>query len=179
MKQSRKAIQHTWRESTKTWRYPNRVDKSNGWFTQTAQTQQKKKISQDQQTGVICPIIKKTELTPLQLQRIIFREYSTKMYARVLEVSLRKRVKETRKDTQSVFRKRRGMQDKTLILRQLIGKTAKTRMKIHPCFIDMSVWQNKRVSLWKIPKAKGINSNPFESLKSLYSRAIHYFSEKN
>ena len=146
------------------------------------QALKERKVPLDWQIGIIAPIYKKGDSKECSNYRgITLGSTVGKLYGRILESRLRKKVEHTLEESQSGFRKKRGTVDQIFIVRQLCEKAAKVGRQIHACFVDMEKAFDsiRRKDVWNILKRKGVEQQLIEGIKSLYENTVNYVRVRN
>ena len=93
-----------------------------------------------------------------------------KVYARILENRLRKKVEDKISEKQSGFRPGRSVQDHIFTLRQISESTYKYNKEFHACFVDLQKAFDsvKRDELWKSLEEHEVSLTLIKAIKSFY-----------
>lgn len=146
------------------------------------QAWKERKVPLDWQIGIIAPIYKKGDSKECSNYRgITLGSTVGKLYGRILEGRLRKKVEHTLEESQSGFRKERGTTDQIFIVRQLCEKAAKVGRQMHVCFVDMekAFDRIRREDVWNVLKRRGVKQQLIEGIKSLYENTVNYVRVRN
>lgn len=94
---------------------------------------------------------------------------------------LRDSLNPTIEDTQSGFRRGRGIQEQVFSLLQITEKALSVNSEFHMYFIDLrkAFYKIRIADVWKGLQNRGINKNLIDCVKSLYEANIKFVRTKN
>jgi Reverse transcriptase (RNA-dependent DNA polymerase) len=139
-------------------------------------------VPQDWTVGLILPIFKKGNTRDCNNYRgITLLSTALKTYERILENRLRKYTEPTLDESQSAFRKGRGVQDHIFTMKQVIEKIRLSRSKAYFAFVDLEKAFDKvqRGIVWNSLEKRGIDSKLLRAIKSIYKSNTNYVIHRN
>lgn len=138
------------------------------------------KIPQDWEIGIIMPIFKKGDYRDCRNYRgITMISIVAKMYERILDNRLKIQIETQLEDTQSGFRKGRGVQDHIFTIKQIMEKRG--NKNIYMAFIDLEKAFDSvsRKEIWESLKRRGVNKKLRDNIKTMYKITRNYVRTGN
>lgn len=140
------------------------------------------KIPEDWKIGQIVPIHKKGNTRDCNNYRgLTLLSTAAKTYERILEGRLKGYVDPTLEETQSAFRKGRGVQDHIFTVKQIIEKTILSATKSYFAFIDLEKAFDRvqRKIVWSSLEKRRVDNKLITAIKSMYKQNTNYVISKN
>ena len=130
-------------------------------------------VPEEWNQSLICPIFK-NKGDPLDCKNyrgISLMSHVGKLYERILERRLRKKVEEMLSESQCGFRPGRGTIDQIAALRLYLEKSWEYAIDQHICFLDLEKAFDRvpREKMWKVVEDTGISSRLLMAIKSTYN----------
>lgn len=132
------------------------------------------------EVGILLPLFKKGDSGVCSNYRgITILSTVLKVYERILEKRLKNKIDCHLEESQSAFRKGRGVQDHIFTVRQLIEKD--NRNNLYVAFLDLEKAFDSipRQQIWTSLKKRGINLSLIDAIKSIYKRTRNYVRTGN
>ncbi|XP_073989088.1 uncharacterized protein [Rhodnius prolixus] len=142
----------------------------------------RRKIPKDWELSVIVPIFKKGSNRECNNHRgISLLSVPGKLYGRILETRLRRKVDHLLGEDQCGFRSNRSTQDLIFTLRQIMEKNIEYDKEVHLCFIDLCKAFDRvpRSMIWEILAKRNVNKALIERIKSFYRNCRNYVRTSN
>ena len=143
---------------------------------------QRKQVPEDWEVAVLVPIYKKGDNRECKNHRgISLLSVVGKIYSRILEARLRKKVETQLEETQGGFRPNRSTTDLIFSVRMASQKMLEKNKTIHAAFIDLQQAFDRvpRYQLWTALKEAGVQPNLLEAIKSVYKKCRNYVRTAN
>uniref|UniRef100_A0A1Y1JWU5 Reverse transcriptase domain-containing protein n=1 Tax=Photinus pyralis TaxID=7054 RepID=A0A1Y1JWU5_PHOPY len=139
-------------------------------------------IPEDWKIGLIVPIFKKGNARDCNNYRgITLLSAALKTYERILQKRLSEYTEPTLDESQSAFRKGRGVQDHVFTIKQIIEKTRMSRTKTYLAFVDLEKAFDKvqRETVWKSLERRKVDTKLVRAIRSIYNNNINYVIHRN
>jgi Reverse transcriptase (RNA-dependent DNA polymerase) len=139
-------------------------------------------IPSDWEVALILPIFKKGDSKQCNNYRgISLLCTPMKVFEKILDAKLRRKIEYTLHEAQSGFRKGRSVQDHVFTIKQITEKAIAQNNQVFLAFVDLEKAFDRvpRRRIWNSLENRGIEAKLIEVIKSLYRRNLNCVISKN